>query len=132
MESRARAWALGAGLLFVIAFLSIANFLDDQQQRIEIETLTAERDRLRQYARQFGHLAYLASDYGEDLRANPSKRLSPLDQFALPIEKRPLLIQADDVIIQVYTDEDSLRVDAFRVWADTTEPGFFDPAPGEN
>lgn len=116
--------------LLAIAFSEINHRLSTRDAKIK--TLITENRRIIQYARQFGHLSYLASDYGEDLRHNPSKRFVHLDQFTLPIADRPLLIQADDVVIQVYRDTDSLRVTAFRVKADTTAGDSLFDLPGVN
>lgn len=97
------------------------------QYRFEVNRLEGhirERDQLnlelRRELENRMKLSYLAVNYGTDARQDPSRRLLPLEHFSLPLEDRPLWLQADDALIQFIGEPDSLRVDAWRVVSDTT------------
>ena len=112
------AWKITLVLVLVICF---------SQYRFEVSGLEGEireRERMNlQLQRQLEsrmQLSYLAVNYGTDARLDHSRRLLHLEHFSLPLEGRPLWLQADDALIQFIREPDSLRVDAWRVVSDTT------------
>ena len=127
------------GWKIVLALVLGACFSQYRFEVNKLEGYIRERERLNlQLQRQLESrmkLSYLAVNYGTDARQDHSRRLLHLEHFSLPLEGRPLWLQADDALIQFIREPDSLRVDAWRVVSDTTvsyldkdllPPGAFD------
>ena len=88
-------------------------------KEMRFQDLLKENLALRRTIQDQPRINYLATNYGHDVRRDKTRRLLPLDSFVLPRRPLPLWIQADDALIQMIEEGDSVHVDAYRIVADT-------------
>lgn len=105
--------------LLAALLLGVSMFYQSNPEQ-GMKELLKENRALRRAIQDQPKINYLATNYGHDVRQDKTRRLLPLDSFVLPRRPLPLWIQADDALIQMIEEGDSVHVDAYRIVADTT------------